>query len=434
MQPSAVIVARPAGRLRWWIGGLLFLSTVVNYIDRQTLSVLGPALKTEYSWSNSDFALIIIAFRVAYTLGQGGAGRLLDRVGTRLGLTVTVAFYSTAAMLTSLASGLRSFCFFRFLLGAGESGNWPGATKAVSEWFPRRESGWAVALFDSGSSIGAAIAPVMVVGLLHVFGTWRPVFLITGTLGFLWLLLFRWSYHPPETHPRISAAEREYILADREVEASSADRAAAPGYGPLLRLPQTWGIVIGKALTDPIWFFIADWFPIYLASRGFSLENALLAFWVPFVAADAGNFIGGGVSSHLIRRGYSVGAARKAVIAAGGLGMCLLMVSLLFTSLLPLTICFAVSTCSYAALSTMLLNLPADVYPANSVATVAGLGGAGAGLGTIAATYLTGVIADHYSFAPILVGASLIPLVAVAAVFVLVRNTSATSQGLVRPI
>ena len=434
VEPSAASVARPPGRLRWWIGAILFLSTVVNYIDRQTLSVLGPTLKTEYSWSNSDFALIIIAFRVAYTIGQGGAGRLLDRVGTRLGLTVTVAFYSTAAMLTSLASGLRSFCFFRFLLGAGESGNWPGATKAVSEWFPRRESGWAVALFDSGSSIGAAIAPVMVVGLLHVFGTWRPVFLITGTLGFLWLLLFRWSYYPPETHPRISAAERDYILADREVETNGTDRTPSPGYGRLLQLPQTWGIVIGKALTDPIWFFIADWFPIYLASRGFSLENALLAFWVPFVAADAGNFIGGGVSSYLIRRGYSVGTARKAVIAAGGLGMCLLMASLLFTTLVPLTVCFAIATCSYAALSTMLLNLPADVYPADSVGTVAGLGGAGAGLGTIAATYLTGVVADHYSFAPILIGASLIPLVAVAAVFVLVRNTTATSQGLVRPI
>jgi ACS family hexuronate transporter-like MFS transporter len=273
-----------------------------------------------------------------------------------------------------------------------------------------------------------------VVGLLHAFGTWRPVFLITGTLGFLWLLLFRWSYHPPETHPRISPAERAYILADREVEGTRADPAAAPGYGRLLQLPQTWGIVIGKALTDPVWFFIADWFPIYLASRGFSLENALLAFWVPFVAADAGNFLGGGVSSYLIRRGYSVGTARKAVIAGGGLGMCLLMASLLFTSVVPLTLCFAIATCSYAALSTMLLNLPADVYPPGSVATVAGLGGAGAGLGTIAATYLTGVIADRYSFAPILVGASLVPVVAVAAVFLLVRNTRATSEGLVRRI
>src|SRR4051812_8116114 len=235
---------RPPGRLRWWIGALLFLSTVINYIDRQTLSVLGPTLKDQYRWTNSDFALVIISFRVAYTIGQAGAGRFLDAVGTRTGLTITVAFYSVAAMLTSAASGLRSFCFFRFLLGAGEAGNWPGATKAVAEWFPRRESGWAVALFDSGSSIGAAIAPLLAIGLLHTFGTWRPAFLLTGSLGFLWLLLFRSLYHPPETHPRITEAERNYILSDRDDAAGPGDIRAAT-YGELLKLPQTWGILLG---------------------------------------------------------------------------------------------------------------------------------------------------------------------------------------------
>jgi ACS family hexuronate transporter-like MFS transporter len=169
--------------LRWYIGGLLFLSTVINYIDRQTLSVLAPYLKVEFNWTNSDFALVIIAFRVAYSLGQLAAGRFLDRVGTRQGLSLTVVFYSVAAMVTSMAVGLKSFAFCRFLLGAGEAANWPGATKAVSEWFPRRESGWAVALFDSGSSIGAAIAPLLVLGLYHWLGTWRPVFVITGALG-----------------------------------------------------------------------------------------------------------------------------------------------------------------------------------------------------------------------------------------------------------
>ena len=152
-------------RLRWAIGGLLFLSTVINYIDRQTLSVLAPYIKTEFQWSNTDFAMLIIAFRIAYAGGQTICGRLLDRVGTRTGLTVSVAFYSVAAMLTSLATGFRSLAFFRFLLGLGESANWPGATKAVSEWFPRKESGWAVALFDSGSSIGGAIAPFLVLGV-----------------------------------------------------------------------------------------------------------------------------------------------------------------------------------------------------------------------------------------------------------------------------
>lgn len=407
------------------IGGLLFLSTVINYIDRQTLSVLGPTLKDEYRWNNADFALIIISFRVAYTLGQAGAGRFLDAVGTRTGLSVTVAFYSIAAMLTSLAGGLRSFCFFRFLLGAGEAGNWPGATKAVAEWFPRRESGWAVALFDSGSSIGAAIAPLLVLGLLQTFGTWRPAFILTGAFGFAWLALFRAVYHPPETHPRISQAEREYILSDRD---RVAEHLPSPGYRALLRLPQTWGIILGKALTDPVWFFITDWFAIYLVSRGFSLERGLLAFWVPFIAADAGNFLGGGLSSYLISRGLSVGAARKIVIVVSGLGMSTLMASLLFSSLFALTMCFAVATCSYAALSTMVLNLPADIYRPRSVATVSGLGGAAAGVGTIAATYLTGAVADrYYSFAPILIGASLVPLLAVVVLVTLVRNTGDSS-------
>jgi ACS family hexuronate transporter-like MFS transporter len=449
--------------LRWYIGGLLFLSTVINYIDRQTLSVLAPYLKLEFNWTNSDFALVIIAFRVAYSLGQIAAGRFLDRVGTRKGLSLTVVFYSIAAMVTSLAIGLKSFAFFRFLLGAGEAANWPGATKAVSEWFPRRESGWAVALFDSGSSIGAAIAPLLVLGLYHWLGTWRPVFVITGALGFVWLIAFRWLYHPPETHPLITPEERAYILADREAAdvlitdesgvmatgaaervvaaaTSSGAEGEAPGlaptvsYGGLLRLPQTWGIIAGKALSDPVWFFITDWFAVYLVSRGFSLETSLLAFWIPFLAADIGNFLGGGVSSFLIKRGMPVGAARKWVIVVGGVAMSMLGASVMMTSLFPLALCFAVATCGYAALSTMVLNLPADLYRTGSVASVSGMSGAGAGLGTISATYLIGLVSDRYSFEPVLIGASLVPLIGVVAVLVLVRNNDATRQGLVRAI
>ena len=187
--------------LRWYIGGLLFLSTVVNYIDRQTLSVLAPFLRQEHGWSLTDYMWIIISFRAAYAIGQTLAGPFLDRTGTRRGLSVTVLFYSLAAMATSFAAGFKSFCAFRFLLGAGESANWPGATKAVSEWFPRRESGWAVALFDSGSAIGGALAPFIVLASYQAFGGWRPVFVVTGALGLLWLLLFRLVYHPPERHP-----------------------------------------------------------------------------------------------------------------------------------------------------------------------------------------------------------------------------------------
>jgi ACS family hexuronate transporter-like MFS transporter len=427
----------PIRRLRWYVGGLLFLSTVINYLDRQTLSVLAPVLEAQYRWTNTDYALLVIAFRAAYAIGQIGAGPFLDRVGTRLGLSVTVAFYSTVAMLTSLAGSLRSFASARFLLGLGESANWPGATKAVSEWFPRRESGWAVALFDSGSSIGAAVAPLLIWWIHREFGTWRPAFIIIGSLGFLWLLLFRWFYRSPEVHPWISDEERREILADRE----ATDPAVAPyttrgriSYADLLKLPQTWGVMIGKALTDPVWFLITDWFALLLLARGFRLEDTLLAFWVPFVAADAGNFIGGGVSSLLIRRGLSVGSARRWVIAVGGVGMSSLMFSLFLHDLLSLTAVFAISTCAYAAVSTMVLNLPADLYWTGSVATVSGMSGAAAGAVTIGVTYLTGAISDRYSFGPVLVGASIIPLVAVVAMLVLVRNTSATSRGVVRRI
>src|SRR5215212_9509176 len=202
--------------LRWYIGGLLFVSTVINYIDRQTLSVLAPYLKTEYRWNNTDFAWVLIGFRVAYAVGQTIAGRVIDVLGTRSGLSLSVAWYSCAAIATSLAGGLASFTGFRFALGLGEAGNWPGATKAVSEWFPRRESGWAVALFDSGSSIGGALAPFIVLTLYHLFDSWRPAFLITGSLGFLWVLVFRYVYRRPEEHPWISDEERTLIISGRD--------------------------------------------------------------------------------------------------------------------------------------------------------------------------------------------------------------------------
>src|SRR6185295_4803381 len=240
------LINRAAGhRFRWYVASLLFLSTVMNYIDRQTLNILAPQVKTEFGWTNADFAWLVIAFRAAYGGGQMFAGRLLDRMGTRLGLTLTVACYSTVAALTSLATGLRSFAAFRFLLGAAESANWPGATKAVAEWFSPRESGWAVALFDSGSSIGAAVAPALVLAIFHLSGSWRPVFIVTGVLGFAWVAVFHAIYRTPE----------------RTRVASSANAAIPVGlaYRTILRLPQTWGIVVGKALTDPVWFFITDW-------------------------------------------------------------------------------------------------------------------------------------------------------------------------------
>jgi len=417
-------------RLRWWIGGLLFASTVINYIDRQTLSVLAPILKQEYSWTNSDFALIVIAFRLAYAIMQTVAGRLLDWLGTRRGLLLAVLWYSGAAMLTSGARGLKSFAVFRFLLGCGEAANWPGATKAVSEWFPKHERGWAVALFDSGSAVGGAVAPAMVLWLYATFGHWRPAFLITGLLGLLWALAWRALYYPPESHPNLGAEEREMLLAARRQERQTETQALGDddsdqrpvSWKRLLKLPHTWGIILGRSLTDPVWFFVTDWFAVYLVAKGYRLESTLMGFWAPFLAADLGNFFGGGVSSWLIRRGWPVLRARKFIFLICGFGMATLIPAAFVSSFTLLVAFFAVSMFSYAAWSTMALSLPSDLYPSRTVATVSGMSGTAAGFGTILSTYLIGWVSDKYSFEPVLVAASLVPLAATLLVFILVRG------------
>lgn len=397
----------------------MFASTTINYIDRQTLSVLAPYLKREFVWSNSDFALLVIAFRAAYAIFQPVSGRLLDRLGTRRGLSLAVLWYSGIAVATSLATGLGSFAAFRFLLGAGEAANWPGATKAVSEWFPKGERGLAVAIFDSGSAVGGAIAPVMVIWLYSVSGSWRPAFVVTGVLGIVWLVVWRLVY-PPDAIP---AARADDLVEDHFGEDQGHSWAA------LLRRRETWGIVLGKALTDPVWFFVTDWFAIYLVSKGFKPEDTLLGFWIPFLAADLGNFAGGGLSSYCIRQGWPVLRARKLVVLLGGIGMTLLIPTVAISNFTVIIALFAVATFSYAAWSTMGLTFPADLYPSNAVATVSGMSGAAAGIGTIISTFLIGKVTDRYSFEPVLIGASLLPVVATVLVFVLIRPSAEPTKS-----
>ena len=428
----------PIRNLRWWIGGLLFASTVINYLDRQTLSNLAPYLKQDYGWTNTDYAMLIISFRIAYSLGQTLSGRWLDRIGTRSGLSISVVWYSIVAILTSFANGWYSFAGFRFLLGAGESANWPGATKAVSEWFPKRERGLATALFDSGSSIGGAIAPFIIVPIYLHWG-WRPAFIIPGLLGFVWLIFWRRFYYPPEGHPRVSDEEREMILKDKR-ESDPEKSGPRPRWHDLLKLPQTWGTIASKALTDPVWFFITDWFPIYLVAKGIELKSGLLAIWIPFIAADLGNFFGGWLSGHLIRRGWSLGAARRALVIFGGLGVTLLIPTIFTTSLFVIALLFGVATFAYAAFSTIANVLPSDLYTSESVASVSGMSGTAAGIGTIIAFILVGHYSDAHrtqaasAFNSIVVVAGLIPLVGMILVLLLVRNTRATEAGLVRRI
>ncbi len=423
---------RPIRRLRWWIGGLLFASTVINYIDRQTLSVLAPYLKSQYGWSNTDFATILIAFRIAYAVMQAVGGRVVDWLGTRRGLTVTVAWYTVAAALHSLAVGLWSFRLLRFLLAIGEAPNWPAATKAVAEWFPVRERGWAVALFDSGSSVGAAVAPALVVWLYHAFGSWRPVFALTALLGCLWLAAWRILYHPPQSHPRLGAEELALIRSAAPTEPADTG-GAHPGWIALLKLPQTWGIIFARLL-DPYWFLVADWFAIFLVSKGYKLEETLVGFWAPFLASDLGNFFGGGLSSFFLRRGWRLGAARKVVFLICGPLMLLLIPAAFTHNFVLLISYFSVAIFGYSACSTIFLTLPSDLYPSAAVATVSGLSGTGAGIFTVISTLTIGRVTDRYGFEPVLVGASLVPIFATTMLFLLVRNTRHTRAGLVREI
>ncbi len=425
--------------LRWWIAGILFASTVINYIDRQTLSLVAPYLKLQYRWSNSDYANLVIGFRVAYAIGQTVFGRMMDRVGTRRGLTLTVAWYSVVSVATSLARGFYSFAAFRFLLGAGESANWPAATKAVSEWFPKRERALATALFDSGSSIGGAVAPFIVLPIYFRWG-WRPAFMIPGALGFLWLMAWRWLYYPPEEHPRITDSELQIIVSDKLESDAQVTSRVRTRWRDLLKLPQTWGTIVARTFTDPVWFFVTDWFPIYLVAKGIELRSGLIAVWIPFIAADLGNFFSGGVSGYLIRRGWALGAARKALVVFGGIGVMLLIPTILTANLYLITLLFAVATFCYACFSTMANVLPSDLYYGDSVASVSGLGGTGAGVGTIVAFKLIGYFSDArvatatHAFDPIMIVAGLVPVVGMILVLLLVRNTKETEQGLLRRI
>jgi MFS transporter, ACS family, aldohexuronate transporter len=429
---------RTVSHLRWWIAAVLFASTIINYLDRQTLSLLAPFLKIEYHWTNTDYAYIVIAFRVAYAIGQTVLGRLMDKIGTRRGLTLTVAWYSLVSILTPFAArGLYSFAFLRFLLGAGESPNWPAATKAVSEWFPKQERGLATAFFDSGSSIGGAIAPFIVLSIYFRWG-WRPAIAIPGLLGFLWIILWRKIYQPPEKHRLISDTERSMLAEDkRDLATSGAPR---PRWRDLLKLPQTWGAIVARGFTDPVWFFVTDWFPIYLVAKGIDLRNSFIAIWVPFIAADLGNFAGGIASDWLIKRGWALGAARKAVVVFGGIGVTLLIPTIFTVNVYAITLLFALATFSYAAFSTIANVLPSDLYESGSVASVSGLSGSGAGIGTIVAFLLVGHFSDlrastgTHVFDPIIIVAGLIPFMGMILVLLLVRNTEATRRGLVRSI
>jgi len=300
---------KPLKHLRWWIVWTLFGSTVINYISRQTFAVLAPVITKQLHLSHTDLSRVFSAFQISYASMWLIGGVLLDVVGTRLGLALAVIWWSAISMLTGLADSILSFELFRFLLGIGEGCNWPGASKTVAEWFPAKERGVAVAIFDSGSSVGGALA-ALVIPWIAIYLGWRSAFAFSGVLGFIWLIVWLAVYHPLDRHPRITSEERNLIVAGRDT-ATTSSRRGARRWLSLLGQSNVWGIVLGRSLTDPIWWFYISWLPQYLSdARGFSLRQIAVFSWLPFVAADVGNFTGGFASGFLIKRGVPVVRAR----------------------------------------------------------------------------------------------------------------------------
>lgn len=400
--------------LRWWIVGLVFLATLINYIDRLTLSVLAPVITQDLGLSNTQFGGIAAWFLLAYTISQGVSGRIYDRIGTRLGFMLSITVWSLAAMAHAFARGVASLSACRFVLGLGEAGNWPGAAKAIAEWFPVRQRALGMAIFNSGAALGSVVAPPLIVFLALQYG-WQATFLVTGSLGFIWLAIWWLFYRAPGEHAWLTARERRLIS-----EGQDEELAGAPTWRELLRHRPVWGIVAARFFTDPVWWLYLTWLPLYLANeRGFSLKDIAMFAWVPYLAADAGSLLGGWLSGHLIGRGWSADRARKSVILAGAALMPAGALAAFARDPLVALALIGVVLFAFQAWINNVQTLPSDFFPARAVASVAGLGGTAAGIGSMIFVFATGAVVDRFSYTPVLVAAGVLAPIGTLALFVL---------------
>jgi ACS family hexuronate transporter-like MFS transporter len=390
------------GNLRWLIIGMICTITVINYIDRQTLSVLAPTIRDAFHMSNTSYSRVVTMFLLGYTLSQALSGKLLDRIGTRAGFMLFVGIWTIASMLHSIAGTVVQLGLFRFILGVGEAGNWPGAAKAVAEWFPIRERAFAMAIFNSGSTVGAVIAPPVIAWVALTYG-WRKAFFIGAGLSTLLMIAWYFNYFTPEKHPRLTKGELAYIRAGQGADES--DDAPRRPWASLFGYRQVWAVIAARFFTDPIWWFLISWLPNYLKSeRGFDLRLIGLLAWIPFLFADIGTLSGGGVSSLLIRRGWTVDAARKSVLIVS---MLLVPVGvLMIVGVHSNTVAIggiSVIAFSFQSWIANIHTIPSDCFPKQDVGSVFGIGGTAAGISSMLFTLLVGYIVDHFSYTPVYV-------------------------------
>jgi ACS family hexuronate transporter-like MFS transporter len=379
---------------------LVFFATMINYLDRQTLSVAAPVLREQFQMTNEEYARVVSAFMLAYTIMNGVYGPLVDRLGTRLGYALSMVWWSAAAILHCFATGTVSLSVYRFLLGMGEAGNWPAGLKVVAEWFPEQERSLASGLFNSGSSIGAILAPPLVAWILLQFG-WPAAFVAIGALGLVWLIAW-WPvyYTPPEVRKQVVPPKIRVwdLMRDRFV----------------------WSFTLSKVFMDPAWYFYIFWFPEYLKrARGFEMASIGKYGWIPFLVAALGNLVGGAFSGWLLRRGCSLTLARKGAIAFFAALMMSAIPAVLTSDVRIAIALVSIAMMGYTGALANMLPLPADVFPKNLVGSVFGLASMGAGFGGMVFSLITGWVVDHYSYRPVFFGFGLMPMVCAGLIWAL---------------
>jgi MFS transporter, ACS family, hexuronate transporter len=374
MTPDAA-TTKP-GRYRWTICALLFFATTINYIDRQILGLLAPVLQSTIGWSEVDYGLIVTAFQGAYALGLVVFGWFVDRYGTKMGYAISLTAWSVAAMAHALVRTAFGFGVARAGLGLAEAGNFPSAIKAVAEWFPKKERALATGIFNSGANIGAVVAPAVVPWLTVTFG-WQAAFIATGAVGFIWLIFWFLFYERPELQRRLSAAEYAYIQSDQ----GETSQGKVP-WAPLLKYPQTWAFVIGKFLTDPIWWFYLYWLPKFLNKQfDLSITALGLPLIVIYTMTSVGSIGGGWLSSRFISRGWQINTARKTVmLLCAVLVLPIISVSGM-TDLWPCVLLIGLAAAAHQGWSANIFTTASDMFPKNAVGSVVGLGGMAGSIG-----------------------------------------------------
>jgi ACS family hexuronate transporter-like MFS transporter len=381
------------GNQRWIVVALLFFATTINYIDRQVIGLLKPVLETEFNWSEKDYSNIVMAFTASYALGLLVFGRIIDRIGTKLGFSIAIVFWSIAACLHGIVKSTFGFGVARAALGLGESGNFPAAIKTVAEWFPKKERALATGIFNSGANIGAVFAPILVPTILALYG-WQEAFIITGAIGFVWLIFWLYYYEIPAKHKKVTQAELDHIHSDNEEDTSHEKPIS---WGTLFKVKQTYVFIVGKFLTDPIWWFFLFWLPSYFSSSfSLDLKKPSWPLVIIYMATSIGSIGGGYLSSYFIQKGWSVPRARKTAMFIFALCVLPIMSARYATNMWVAVALISLAAAAHQAWSANIFTVASDMFPKRAISSVVGIGGMAGSFGGILFPIFVGNILDAY--------------------------------------